>query len=472
MGLPAAAFGWAVGCGSSAPDLVMAPSAAPPPAAPEVLGVPAGAASGDPAAPAAPAAIEWVEDDIDEAIAQARASKRLVVVDAWAPWCHTCLAMKGGVLRAPELVAYSDRVVFAAIDTDRPENASFMQHYEVPVWPTFFVLEPAGGEVVAMLGGAASLSELTAMIDRGLAAQEGRGDALGVLARADQLFAKGAFDGAAKAYEEAAGKLEAGPGRSAAMIGWIRSLSRARAFQRCVEVGSEHLESVTGAAAPADFSYYLRSCVNQVKDVAARKRIRERVLARLEQITASPDPHSSMDDRADALAQLADAARELGDKGRAKRADEARLALMEAAADEAETPAHAMTYDYQRAGAYLTLGRGEDAVEMLTEREKQLPDSYEPPARLAWVLSALDRDEEALAAIERAVERSYGPRRLRYLRMKADLLDDLGEPAEAIATLREVLAGLSALDGKLARPGEVAEIEKLIKAWEKKQPRP
>ena len=54
---------------------------------------------------AAPSAsgIRWVEDDWPAARAQAKRDKKLVAVDVWATWCHTCLSMKNYVLTEPEL---------------------------------------------------------------------------------------------------------------------------------------------------------------------------------------------------------------------------------------------------------------------------------------------------------------------------------------------------------------------------------
>ena len=43
---------------------------------------------------------------------------------------------------------------------------------------------------------------------------------------------------------------------------------------------------------------------------------------------------------------------------------------MEAAAAEANTPEGRAVYDYLRAGAYLDLGRGEDAIRMLAVKDK------------------------------------------------------------------------------------------------------
>ena len=82
---------------------------------------------------------------------------------------------------------------------------------------------------------------------------------------------------------------------------------------------------------------------------------------------------------------------------------------------------------------------------MLEEREKQMPDAYEPAARLADVLLHMQRYERALTAINRALEHAYGPRKLRYLDTKATILEKLGRREEMVDALRLAVEGHEAL---------------------------
>ena len=36
----------------------------------------------------------FIEDDFAKALKTAKKDKKLLFVDAWAPWCHTCVAMR------------------------------------------------------------------------------------------------------------------------------------------------------------------------------------------------------------------------------------------------------------------------------------------------------------------------------------------------------------------------------------------
>jgi tetratricopeptide (TPR) repeat protein len=57
----------------------------------------------------------------------------------------------------------------------------------------------------------------------------------------------------------------------------------------------------------------------------------------------------------------------------------------------------------------------------------------------------LRRYDDALAASERALARAYGPRRLRVLQTRAEILAAKGDASEAKATLERALRELDAL---------------------------
>ncbi|WP_437729866.1 thioredoxin family protein [Sorangium sp. So ce1335] len=457
-------------------------AAKPPPRAPgaPAAAAPSIAAAAPPAVKAEPAAalqpIEFIRDDVPRAREKARAEGKALFVDAWAPWCHTCLSMKHQVLTDPSLRPFADRVVFADIDTDRPENAPFLERHEVTVWPTFFVLEPANGEVVGLWRGAASVEELRELLRASLAAMDSRAAAAlpaddpgRLLIEAKRAHSAGDHAAAAAAYERALARGGEGwPRRSEALLGLVSALRRKDAAA-CADVGRAHVAEVKGAALPADFASVVLSCAAALPDRNAQRAAREAAVARLRAIVASPPADASADDRADAWSLLAEGLKALGDADGARAATASKLAVLEQAAREAKAPEAAAAYDYGRAMAYLALGRGEEAVAMLKEREAQMPASYEPPARLAQVLHAMGREEEALAAVDRAIGRAYGPRRLRYLKLRAEIQDKLGRRAEQVATLREEVAGYEALPKGLASQSALDDARRRLAEAEKAQ---
>lgn len=394
-------------------------------------------------------AVEFVEDDFDATIARARTEKKALFVDAWAPWCHTCLSMKNYVLVDPSLKPFSDRVIFLSMDTDRPSSAAFLERYKMTFWPTFFVIDPSNGDVVAYFPGAASAREMKTFIEDALHALDASakpGDPLLLLARASSARASGDAKKALALYDEILSKTDAKwSRRSEALAGKLSALAQSGDPDGCAKFGVTYIGEITGAAAPADFASVMLTCAGRLAKSATQEAARKKAMERIESLIASPPPESTPDDRADVLAMLASARSEAGDTEGARAAHEKRLVLMEKAAKEAKTPEIAATYDYGRAISYLALGRAEEAMRMLEAREREMPKSYDPPARLANVLLRMGKFEAALAANGRAVALSYGPRRLGYLRVRADIQARLGDKAGQVATLREEVAGHEAL---------------------------
>ena len=394
-------------------------------------------------------AVEFVEDDFDGVMARAKAEKKALFVDAWAPWCHTCLSMKNYVLVDPALKPFADRVIFASIDTDKPSSGAFLDRYKMTFWPTFFVIDPNNGDVVAYFPGAASALEMKTFIEDALHALDASakpGDPLLLLARASSARASGDAKRALALYDELLAKTDAKwPRRSEALAGKLSALAQSGDPEGCAKFGTAHIDEITGAAAPADFASVMLTCAGRLAKSVTQDAARKKAMERIESLVASPPPESTVDDRADVLAMLASARSEAGDMEGARAAHEKRIVMMEKAAKEAKTPEIAATYDYGRAISYLALGRAEDAMRMLEAREREMPKSYDPPARLTNVLLRMGKLDAALAANGRAVARSYGPRRLGYLRVRADIQARLGDKAGQIATLREEVAGYEAL---------------------------
>ena len=442
--------------------------AAPPPAT-----APAGKApSAAPAREAAP--LRFVEDDLAGATARARAEGKALFVDAWAPWCHSCLSMKNFVLGDPALRPFADRVVFASVDTDRPEAAAFLERHAVKAWPTFFVIDPATDKVLGYWAGSGSLGEMRGLLEEGLAAMHGgAGDPAGrAFAEARVAHAGGDLARAAAAYERAvAAAAPAWPNRSAALLGWMETLAGAKAWPVCVRVGQDHVGELTGSSSPADFASYLLTCAGKLPAGPEQTAARAAAVARLRDFTARPPADASVDDRQDALDILSDGLGELGDAAGARKAQEDRLVLLEQAAKAARAPEVAHTFDYARANAYVALGRADEAARMLEQRERELPESYEPPARLAGVLLKAGRLPEARAAVERAIAKSYGPRRLRYLGLRAEIQAKQGDTAGALATLREEVQGSEALPPGQASPERVADARRRLDEAEKRAAR-
>ena len=145
------------------------------------------------------------------------------------------------------------------------------------------------------------------------------------------------------------------------------------------------------------------------------------------------------DDRSSAYGVLVDLREERGDEAGAKEMAGRWLTFLESQAAAAKSVEARAAFDSHRVGAALALGDPARAVPALLASERDLPDDYNPPARLAILYRELGRFDEALAASQRALDRAYGARKLRIFDTRADIFAKKGDKASATRTLEEAL---------------------------------
>jgi len=420
--------------------------------------------------------ITWYEDDPEAAFAAARASGKRVVVDLWAPWCHTCLSMQSVVLTADQLPAMSDRFIWLAIDTEREDNAGLLERLPVSVWPTFYVVDagPADATRVEIRGrwlGAASAAQFARFLTESDAGPASAGpsasdEPVSALAAADGLAAQGRNAEAAAAYAALLARVpREWPRRPETLVAQMTALWKARDIDTCLRVAEASIDETGDSASAVDFSHYALECASQAPANGRGAAVREAVTRRLEPLCKLGTRELSPDDRADACDKLAAARTAAGDADGARQATMARLAVLERAAF-GKTSEQALTYDWARTDALLQLGRAEEALAIASERERELPQNYNPPHYRAKSFKALGRWTEGLAAIERALSLAYGPRKIGLLTLKADLLLGAGRQADAQSTLREQLVQYRALPAGQRQPAAEARVEQRLKSLE------
>ncbi|HYV43171.1 MAG TPA: tetratricopeptide repeat protein, partial [Thermoanaerobaculia bacterium] len=151
------------------------------------------------------------------------------------------------------------------------------------------------------------------------------------------------------------------------------------------------------------------------------------------------------------------------EEGRKKVLSE-RAAFLEGEAARAKSPEARAVFDSHRVSTYLALGQPERAIPMLEASERDLPEDYNPPARLATAYKAMKRYEEALAASDRALARAYGPRKIGILQTRADIYAARGDPGEARKTMEETLRYAEALPSGQRSDKTIAALKKKIEA--------
>ncbi len=418
--------------------------------------------------------LRWIEDDYAGALACARATKRPLVIDMWAPWCHTCLSMQSTVMIDPSLAPLADRFVFLALDTDRPTNAGAVARYPLNNWPTFFVVEPQSETVQGRWLGAASIGQLRGFLKDGetatLAAMSGKGlDPVLTLVRAgDQAAVAKDAAAADRAYGEALAAAPADwPRRSDVLVAQIAARKRKGDTGACLDLALGSAAQTGNTANATDFLVWALMCAEaKDADAARAKAVRELAVTRLRALLADASAPLSVDDRSDAMYNLREAVAALGDVTEARAIATRQLELLTEAAGKAPNPMAAMTFNWPRAEVHVFLDRGKELVPALEKSAADLPTEYDPPYRLAWVLMKSGDAAAALPWIEKATALTYGARKVRVLGLAVDLAKATGDRDRERAARTALVATLTSLPAGQEQPEALAKAQTELAAMD------
>jgi tetratricopeptide (TPR) repeat protein len=148
----------------------------------------------------------------------------------------------------------------------------------------------------------------------------------------------------------------------------------------------------------------------------------------------------------------------------ARRVAESWSAFLDGEAARAGTPEERTVFDSHRLSAYMELGQVERAIPMLQQSERDLPGDYNPPARLAAAYRALQRWDEALSASDRAMALAYGPRKLNFYELRADIFKGRGDLEGARSTLGEAIRYLESLPQEQRSATRLAALKRKLDA--------
>jgi tetratricopeptide (TPR) repeat protein len=437
-----------------------------------------GAVSADPCAKIRPEGREvmpWISDDLPGALACAKLRKVPVVIDLWAPWCHTCLSMQTTVFTDPSLKADVDRFVFARLDTDKPANAEAVAKFPPSAWPTFYVIgeDRSSGRADAVLArfvGAASLAQFHAFLDAGIKAQQGGA------AGADAHLLGAERASAVKDYPTAEQELVAAlaqapadwPRRADALTSLIVTKRRRNDRPGCFEVAEKSIDDTGNTAAATDFIVSAMICADGLKaepGYAGRiKKLRERAVARLTKLTADESTPMSIDDRSDALANLRDILESLGKSAEARAVAEKQRAMLDDAAAKSPTALAAMTYNWQRCEVYAYLGKPLEMVPALEKSARDLPNEYDPRARLGWIYLQAGKLPEAARWTDEALRLVYGPRKARVLGQRAEIAAKQGDKTAERLFREETVKLWETMPAGQASPDALAKAKEAVAA--------
>ena len=420
------------------------------------------------ARPAAPAAIVWRHDDYAAARKRAVDERKPLVIDMWAPWCHTCLSMQQTVLVDPSIRALADRFVWLAVDTDREGNAEVVGRYPVGAWPTFFVVSAEPHKVESRLVGSGTVLEFRDFLEHGergwreTSGQKGLDGPMRHVRDGDRAAVARDWRAADEAYRKALASGDLGERLPDVLVAAIGVRYKAEDWAGCMDLGRRRLVDAaqTRTAKAADFAAYADMCAERSGDETQARSLRAAIVAEGSPVRAvlmDPKTPLSVDDRSDGLRILRDAHDALGQKDAGTALAEKQRALLLDAITRAPDARAAMTFNWPLAEVCARLGRPQDAIPILARSVDALPDEYDPPYRLAWLLVEAGRAREALPWAERSLGRVYGPRKARVQGLIAEIHHDLGDLDAERRARSAVVAIWEALSPEQANPAALTE---------------
>jgi tetratricopeptide (TPR) repeat protein len=382
--------------------------------------------------------------------------------------------MKATVFQDESLREQAGRFVWLEIDTEKAQNAGFLDKFEVRAWPTYWVVDPRTEQVILKWVGGFTvpqfftlLEDAGANFDRVRAGDSaGAGaDANALLTQADLLYGEGKTADAITRYEEALAAAPNGwPQYARAVEGLMVTLVIDGDNARGVALARDALPRLSGKPAAVVAGVGL-DCAVGLPDDEPDKAAHVQYFEEAVRAAVADDTLDIADDDLSGLhISLLSAREAAGDSTGTKQALENWSAFLETAAQRAATPEARTVFDSHRLSAFLGLDQPEKAIPMLEQSARDFPEDYNPHARLAVAYRAMERWDDALAAADRAVELGYGPRLLGILGTRADILVAKGDTTAARATLVDALARAATLPAGQRSERRIEGLRKKLEA--------
>jgi len=98
--------------------------------------------------------IEFFHGTFKEALAKAKATEKVIFMDAYAQWCGPCKRMAATTFKDENIGKFfNDNFINLKIDWESPEAADVRDKYSVNAYPTLFFIDENGKTVKQIVGG-------------------------------------------------------------------------------------------------------------------------------------------------------------------------------------------------------------------------------------------------------------------------------------------------------------------------------
>jgi tetratricopeptide (TPR) repeat protein len=368
--------------------------------------------------------------------------------------------MRAFVFTDKALERQAGRFVWLSVNTEKRENAAVLRKFQV--WPSLYVIDAGTEKIVLRWAGGATTAQMVRILDDGERAVRGRAGV--ALADADRLYAEGSYAEASAAYGKALVSLpKDSPSWSRAVDSYLFSLSTSGQHETCAAAARDAYPNIKTGPSAASVAGSGLDCALSLADGAPGKAALVAALAAdAREVLAGPKTDLAADDVSALYGSLAEERSAAKDEAGAKNVLETWASYLEGEAAKAKTPVERTVFDAHLTSVCVALGQPGRVVPALVASEKDFPDDYNPPQRLAIAYGAMKRYDEALAASDRAMKLAYGPRKLVVYRTRAGLYKDKGDAAAARKTLEEMLAYAEALPKEQVGDRTIAAIRKQL----------
>jgi tetratricopeptide (TPR) repeat protein len=350
--------------------------------------------------------------------------------------------MKAYVFTDKALQRHAGQFVWLSLDVEKAQNALYKKKYGANALPMYFVVDPKTEKVALRWVGGASVPQLQKVLADGLTAVKGGGRGVeDVLARADRSYAAADYAKAAADYREALRLAPPGWSRSARVTeSLLYAQYETKDWAGCAKAARDAWPRLRATTSAANVAASGLSCALELpaEDPSRADLVKSLAAASREIITA-PRKDLAADDVSAVYETLASEREDAKDEEGKRKVLQERARFLEAAAARAKNPEARAVFDSHRLGTYLELGEPERALPMLQASERGLPDDYNPPARLALTYKAMKRYDDAIAASDRALAKTYGPRKLGILQTRSDIYKEKGDTAAARKTIEQAV---------------------------------
>jgi tetratricopeptide (TPR) repeat protein len=371
--------------------------------------------------------------------------------------------MRAFVFTDESLRRHAGQFVWLSINTEKADSAAFLRKFPVQAWPSFFIIDPKTESVAIRWVGGATAPQMVKLLDDG-SGKVKSSRVSETMARADHLYGEGKNAEAAEAYREALRLAPAGwPTYARATESLLFALNRIHDSKGCAQTAREAYSRLAQTPSAANVAGTGLDCALSIPaEDAERTELIESLARACRELVASSRSDLAADDMSSLYISLADEREAAHDEEGTRQVVSDWAVFLEGAAAKAKTAEGRSAFDSHRLSAYLTLHEPERAIPMLESSERDFPDDYNPPARLAVAYKAMKRYDEALAASDRALAKAYGPRKILIWNNRADIYTAMGDLPAARQTIEEALAAAQEFPAGQRSESQIASLKKRL----------